>query len=265
MKLNRIYNMNCIDGLKLLEDNSIDLTVTSPPYDTVRNYVNDDFLNISDTQQIVKELFRVTKEGGTVVWVVADGVKDGDETGTSFYQALMFKEQGFKLKDTMIYIKNGGINAGSLDAYQQKFEYMFVFTKGKQKTHNLIKDRPNKYVENRVTKKKQKDGTYKEQHFKASEFGVRYNYWIYDTGGGKSTKDKIAFEHPAIFPEQLANDHIISWSNEGDTVLDCFMGSGTTAKMAMLNGRNYIGFEISKEYCDIAEARLEEALAKMGE
>ena len=256
LELNKIYNTDCLEGLKQLDDESIDLTVTSPPYDTVRNYVNDDFLNVSDCKNIIEELYRVTKEGGTVVWVVADGVKDGDESGTSFCQALMFKEQGFKLKDTMIYIKNGGINAGSLDAYQQKFEYMFVFTKGKQKTHNLIKDRPNKYVEDRIKKKKQKDGTYKEQHFKANEFGVRYNYWIYDTGSGKSTKDKIAFEHPAIFPEKLAEDHIISWSNEGDTVLDIFSGSGTTAKMAKLNGRNFIGFEISKEYCEIAEERL---------
>lgn len=248
--------MDCVDGLKLLNSNSIDLTLTSPPYDTVRNYINEDFLNVGDTKTIIRELYRVTKEGGTVVWVVADGVKDGDESGTSFCQALMFKEQGFKLKDTMIYIKNGGINAGSLNSYQQKFEYMFVFTKGKQRIHNLIKDRPNKYVEDRIKKKRQKNGTYKEQHFKASEFGVRYNYWIYDTGGGKSTKDKIAFNHPAIFPKKLAEDHILSWTNEGDTVLDPFMGSGTTAKMAMLNNRNYIGFEISKEYCDIAEERI---------
>ena len=256
MELNKLYTMDCLDGLRQLEDNSIDLTVTSPPYDTVRNYVNGDFLKIGDCKAIAQELYRVTKEGGTVVWVVADGVKDGDESGTSFFQALLFKEIGFKLKDTMIYIKNGGINAGSLDTYQQKFEYMFVFTKGKQKTHNLIKDRPNKYVEDRITKKRQKDGTYKEQHFKASEYGVRYNYWIYDTGSGKSTKDKIAFEHPAIFPEKLAEDHIISWSNEGDVILDIFSGSGTTCKMAKKNNRQYIGFDLNERYCEIAEQRI---------
>ena len=125
------------------------------------------------------------------------------------------------------------------------------------KTINLIRDRKNKYVENRVKKKRQKDGTFKEQHFKTEEYGVRYNYWIYDTGSGKSTKDKIAFKHPAIFPEQLVVDHLLSWSNEGETVLDIFMGSGTTAKMCILNNRNYIGFEISEEYCDIAKERIE--------
>jgi len=256
LELNKIYNMNCIDGLKQLQDSSIDLTVTSPPYDTLRNYENEDFLNMGDFLVIADELYRVTKDGGVVVWVVGDGVREGSESGTSFFQALHFMEIGFKLHDTMIYIKNGGLNSGSLKAYQQKFEYMFVFSKGTPKTVNLIKDRPNKYVEDRIKKKKQKDGSYVEQHFKTEEYGTRYNYWIYDTGSGKSTKDKIAFNHPAIFPEKLAEDHIISWSNEGDTVLDIFMGSGTTAKMAKLNKRNYIGFEISKEYCDIAEERI---------
>ena len=257
--INKIHNIDCLDGLKMLPDNYIDLTVTSPPYDDVRAYDTGDLLGWQKCEEIIKELYRVTKDGGTVVWIVADSVKDGDESGTSFWQALAFKRLGFKLKDTMIYIKNGGINAGALNAYQQKFEYMFLFTKGKQKTCNLIKDRPNKYVETRVKKKKQKDGTYKEQHFKANKYGVRYNYWIYDTGAGKSTKDKVAFEHPAIFPEQLAKDHILSWSNEGDVVLDPFMGSGTTAKMAILNNRKFIGFEISEEYCEIARKRIEEA------
>jgi DNA modification methylase len=254
LEINKIYNMDCLEGMRLLEDNSIDLTVTSPPYDNLRTYKGFSW----DFEGIAKELYRVTKQGGVVVWIVGDATINGSETGTSFKQALFFKDCGFNLHDTMIYIKNGGINSGSLNAYQQKFEYMFVLSKGKPKTINLIKDRPNKYVEDRIKRKKMKDGTYKEQHFKTEPFGTRYNYWIYDTGNGKSTKDKIAFKHPAIFPEKLAEDHIISWSNEGDTVLDCFMGSGTTAKMALLNNRNYIGFEISKEYCDIANKRIEE-------
>lgn len=255
MEINKIYNLDCTDGLKLLDSNSVDLVVTSPPYDTMRNYINEDFIDVGQTDTITKELYRVIKPGGVVVWIVADGTDETGETGTSFCQALMFKEAGFRLHDTMIYIKNGGINAGSLKCYQQKFEYMFVFSKGMPKTINLIRDRKNKYVENRIKRKKQKDGTYKEQHFKANEFGVRYNYWIYDTGAGKSTKDKIAFQHPAIFPEKLAEDHIITWSNPGDLVLDIFMGTGTTAKMAMLNGRNYIGFDINEEYCEIARKR----------
>ena len=256
-----LWQGDCLELMKNIPNGSVDLTVTSPPYDNLRTYNgNIDQWNFDKFKAIAEELYRVTKEGGTVVWVVADSVKDGDESGTSFCQALLFKQIGFKLKDTMIYIKNGGINAGSLDAYQQKFEYMFVFTKGKQKTHNLIKDRPNKYVGSRIKKKKQKDGTYKEQHFKADEFGVRYNYWIYDTGSGKSTKDKIAFKHPAVFPEKLAEDHIISWSNEGDTILDCFMGSGTTGKMAVLNNRHFIGIELDEGYFNIAKERIEKAI-----
>ncbi len=256
MKVDYMKCGDCVDLMKDIPDNSIDLTVTSPPYDNLRKYENDNFLTLEKCKCIAEELLRITKEGGTVVWVVSDRVRNGNESGTSFSQALLFKEVGWRLKDTMIYIKKGGINAGALDSYQQKFEYMFVFTKGKQKTHNLIKDRKNKYVEDRKKLKRQKDGTYKEQHFKAEEFGVRYNYWIYDTGSGKSTKDKIAFQHPAIFPEQLAKDHIISWSNEGDVVLDIFMGSGTTCKMAKLMNRHYIGFEIVPEYVKIARERL---------
>jgi site-specific DNA-methyltransferase (adenine-specific) len=258
--MNRDYNYialgDCVELMKEIPDDFIDLTVTSPPYDNLRNYNNEVTWNFEKFQEVAKELFRITKPGGVVVWVVGDATIKGSETGTSFRQALYFKEIGFNLHDTMIYIKNGGLNSGSLKAYQQKFEYMFVFSKGTPKTVNLIKDRPNKYVENRIKKKKQKDGTYVEQHFKTEEYGTRYNYWIYDTGSGKSTKDKIAFNHPAIFPEKLAEDHIISWSNPGDIVFDPFLGSGTTAKMAVLNDRKYIGFEISKEYFDIACQRL---------
>ena len=251
--------MDNIEGMRLLDDNCIDLTVTSPPYDNLRKYKGFEW----DFEGVANELHRVTKEGGVVVWVVGDATINGSETGNSFRQALYFKEIGFNLHDTMIYIKNGGLNSGSLNAYQQKLEYMFVLSKGKPKTINLIKDRPNKYVEDRIKRKKMKDGTYKEQHFKTEPFGTRYNYWIYDTGSGKSTKDKIAFKHPAIFPEALAQDHILSWSNEGDTVLDPFMGSGTTAKMAKLNNRNYIGFELSEEYCKIAEQRIENATQQL--
>jgi len=257
MEINLLHG-DCLELMKNIPDGSVDLTVTSPPYDNLRSYKgNNDSWNQALWESVIEELYRVTKDGGVVVWIVGDATIKGSETGTSFKQALHFKEVGFNLHDTMIYIKNGGINSGSLNAYQQKFEYMFVLSKGKPKTINLIKDRPNKYVEDRIKRKKMKDGTYKEQHFKTEPFGTRYNYWIYDTGSGKSTKDKIAFQHPAIFPEQLANDHIISWSNEGDTVLDCFMGSGTTGKMALLNGRNFIGIELDDEYFEIAKKRIE--------
>jgi len=258
--MNRDYNYialgDCVELMKEIPDDFIDLTVTSPPYDNLRDYNNEVTWNFEKFKEVAKELFRITKPGGVVVWVVGDATIKGSETGTSFRQALYFKEIGFNLHDTMIYIKNGGLNSGSLNTYQQKFEYMFVLSKGKPKAINLIKDRPNKYVEDRIKRKKMKDGTYKEQHFKTKPFGTRYNYWIYDTGSGKSTKDKIAFKHPAIFPEKLAQDHILSWSNPGDIVLDPMCGSGTTCKMAVLNDRKYIGFEISKEYFDIACQRL---------
>jgi DNA modification methylase len=253
IEINKNYNESNLKTMEKMPDCFVDLTVTSPPYDNLRDYKGYSF----PFEDIAKELYRVTKQGGVVVWVVGDATIKGSETGTSFKQALYFKEIGFNLHDTMIYIKNGGINSGSLNAYQQKFEYMFVLSKGRPKTINLIKDRPNKYVEDRIKRKKMKDGTYKEQHFKTEPFGTRYNYWIYDTGSGKSTKDKIAFNHPAIFPEKLAEDHIISWSNEGDIVFDPMCGAGTTCKMAWLNKRNFIGIDISEEYInDICKPRL---------
>ena len=257
MGIDKIYQGDCLEVLKTFEDNLIDLTVTSPPYDNLRTYSGViDGWSFEKFQGIARELYRVTKEGGVVVWIVADATIKGSETGTSFKQALYFMECGFNLHDTMIYIKNGGLNSGSLQAYQQKFEYMFVLSKGKIKTFNLIKDRKNKKAEDIVKKKKRPDGTIVEQHFKSEEYGVRYNYWIYDTGSSKGTKDAYTYVHPAVFPEALANDHIISWSNEGDVVLDPFMGSGTTGKMAILNNRNFIGIELNEEYFKIAERRI---------
>lgn len=247
LELNKTYNMDCLEGLKLLDDNSIDLTVTSPPYDNLRTYNGYSF----DFENIAKELYRTTKDGGIVVWVVSDATVKGSETGTSFKQALFFKECGFNLHDTMIWVKDGGGAIGSNKCYTQNFEYMFVFSKGTPKTINLIYDKPNLSfgIDKSGVGRRKIDGTKKiEKRKPAKEFSRRNNWWYISPQKGK--------EHPAVFPEQLANDHIISWSNENDIVLDPFMGSGTTAKMAKLNNRNYIGFEISKEYCDIAEERL---------
>lgn len=256
MELNKIYNMDCLDGLKILEDNSIDLTVTSPPYDDLRNYNGFSF----NFEEIAKELYRVTKNGGVVVWVVGDKTKNGSESGTSFKQALFFKEIGFNLHDTMIYQKK--TPPLTHNRYEQEFEYMFVFSKGKPSRWNPIMI-PKKYMDKRTNKAFGRNKTNEhDMGFSSSkEMRIKGNVWEFLVGGGKSTKDKIAFKHPAIFPEQLANDHIISWSNEGDVILDPFMGSGTTAKMAILNNRNYIGFEISKEYCEIAEERIKNCIA----
>ena len=245
--------MDCLEGLKLLDDGSIDLTVTSPPYDNLRTYNGYSF----DFENIARELYRVTKEGGVVVWIGNDSTFKGSESGTSFRQALFFKELGFNLHDTMIYEKNNPTPQKS-NRYQPCFEYMFILSKGKPKTFNPILEEK-KYIENRKNKmyNKSKNGNQVQHEYQSdNKMKVKHNIWKYNVGLYHSSSDKEAFKHPAVFPEQLANDHIISWSNEGDLILDPFMGSGTTAKMALLNNRKYIGFEICKEYCDIAEERL---------
>ena len=247
----------CGDNIKVLkgfESNCIDLTVTSPPYDDIRNYNGYSF----DFEEVSKQLYRVTKDGGVVVWVVGDAVIKGSESGTSFKQALHFKEIGFRLHDTMIFEKN----ASSLPdptRYNQRFQYMFVFSKGKPKTFNSIKDNLNKHAGALKThcSVREKDGKlYSRKNRVVANYSVRPNIWRYTTGWMTSTSDKIAFQHPAIFPDKLAYDHIISWSNKGDVILDPFVGSGTTCKMAKQLGRNYIGIDISQEYIDIAKKRL---------
>lgn len=254
LELNKIYNMDCVDGMRMLPDNFVDLTVTSPPYDNLRTYNGFEW----DFKSTAKELYRVMKLGGVVVWVVGDATVKGSETGTSFKQALYFKECGFNIHDTMIWNK-GSFSFPSQNCYHQVFEYMFVFSKGKPNSLNFIKDRKNLYVGERGASGRKKDGTRNSgKSIVRDEYGKRFNIWNYPIGGGHCTKDKIAYAHPAIFPEQLVQDHIISWSNKNDVILDPFMGSGTTAKMALLNNRKYIGFEISKEYCDIAEQRIAE-------
>lgn len=211
-----------------------------------------------DFENIVKELFRVTKDGGIVVWIVGDSTVNGSESGTSFKQALFFKECGFKLHDTMIYEKNSSSFPASRTSkrYTQIFEYMFVFCKGKIRNDiALLCDKPNKWAGHTNwgnNTQYDKDGNLKQTNNikPVPEFSLRNNIWKYSVGFNDKTG------HPAVFPEKLAEDHILSWSNEGDIVLDPFMGSGTTAKMCILNNRKYIGFEISEEYCDIAKKRI---------
>lgn len=250
MQINKIHNCDCVQGMKTLEDESVDLTVTSPPYDNLRKYNGFDW----NFEKVANELYRVTKQGGVVVWVVGDETVKGNETGTSFRQALYFKQIGFNLHDTMIYEKKQACFGSNL-CYLQCFEYMFVFSKGRPKAIHLIYDRPNKLTGKasvaKGSKMKNEHGKVERRIIEYKEYGRRKNIWEYGVGGGKTG-------HPAVFPEQLAKDHIISWSNEGDLVLDPFMGSGTTAKMALETNRNFIGFEISKEYCEIAEKRINE-------
>lgn len=242
-----ILNMDCVEAMKLMPDECVDLTVTSPPYDNLRTYQGFSW----DFEATAKELYRITKQGGVIVWVINDATIKGNETGTSFKQALYFKEIGFNLHDTMIWIKDGGGAVGSNKCYTQNFEYMFVFSKGKPKTINLIYDKPNASFgqdKSGVGRRKQNGEKKVETRKPSKEFSRRNNWWYIPPQKGGN--------HPAVFPESLANDHIISWSNENDIVFDPFMGSGTTAKMAMLNNRKFIGCELSENYCEIIKEKL---------
>ena len=245
---------DCLKVMKTFDAECIDLTVTSPPYDNLRTYNGYTF----DFEGIAQELYRVTKDGGVVVWIVGDATIKGSETGTSFKQALYFKDIGFNLHDTMIWNKGTFTAVGALTSrYAPVFEYMFVLSKKQLKAFNPIKDRKNKhYGRKKYGTFRQEDGTTKPLTGigkSIAEYGQRFNIW--DVSAEKSNSNRF---HPAMFPEQLAHDHIISWSNENDTVLDCFMGSGTTGKMAKQLNRNFIGIEISEEYLNIAKERIGE-------
>lgn len=251
MDLNKIYCGDCVNIMKQMSDNSIDLTVTSPPYDNLRDYNGYSF----DCKTIAEQLYRITKQGGVVVWVVADKIVKGNKTLTSFKQALLFQQVGFNVHDTMIYKKKNTPFMRS-NAYTNCFEYMFIFSKGSPKTFNPLKDKTVRNGEEMLVCNKKADGINKKVLGKLNKEKTKTNIWEYAVGLGGTTKDKIAFKHPAIFPEKLAEDHILSWSNEGDIVFDPMCGSGTTCKMAMLNNRNYIGCDISEEYVEISNIRL---------
>lgn len=247
--MTQAFNIDCVEGMRTLPTESVDLTVTSPPYDGLRDYNGFSF----DYKQTLEELFRVTKPGGVVVWVVNDQTVDGSESGTSFRQALYAKEIGFNLHDTMIWEKMSPFQHSN--RYIQNFEYMFVLSKGKPKTANLICDRLNIYGGTGIHgTERQKDGhtknlSEKQKSKQVKDFGARTNTWEIPADKNNETG------HPAVFPLRLATDHILSWSNPGDTVLDPFLGSGTTRIAAYDTGRNFIGYEISKEYFDKQEER----------
>ena len=257
---NKIYNESCIDTMSRMPDNFIDLTVTSPPYDNLRTYNNDIDKAWGEHiwKPILEELYRVTKEGGVVVWIVGDATINGSETGTSFKQALYAIECGFNLHDTMIWVKNNPMPQIYKKRYTNCFEYMFVLSKVNVKTHNGIKQPCKTAGLNASGLKKFSKNTQKRNasKIKINKRKIKDNAWFYSVGLHHTSSDRIVFKHSAPFPEKLAHDHIISWSNEGDLVYDPFMGSGTTAKMAKSNKRNYIGSEISEEYVKLAEKRI---------
>jgi len=249
----KLFCMDNVKYLKTVNDGAFDLTVTSPPYDNLRDYKGYSW----DFEALAKELYRTTKEGGVVVWIVGDATINGSETGSSFKQALYFMECGFLLHDTMIYQKQNPLPI-TANRYNPCFEYMFIFSKGKPKTFNPIMELK-QWKETRKVKNYSKDKAGIKNYGKVNNSNekLKCNIFSYKVGGGHVTKDKIAYEHPAIFPEKLAYDHIVSWSNENDLVFDPFMGSGTTAKMCEKSNRKWRGCEISKEYCKITEERVE--------
>ena len=254
MKTNVCYQGDCLEVMKNIPDNSVDLTVTSPPYDNLRDYNGYTF----NFEEIAKELYRITKDGGVVVWVIGDATVNGSETGTSFKQALFFKEVGFNLHDTMIFRKKNPIPQIYRRRYNNEFEFMFVFSKGEVKTHNPIRVdclHAGLALNGTTYKNYSKNVQVREKMAKpVKNTKIKGNIWEYVVG--KKKEDQFSKGHPAPFPCELAEDHILSWSNEGDTVFDPMAGSGTTLKMAKLNNRNFIGCEISSEYCDIIKERV---------
>lgn len=257
--LNQVTCIDCLELLRQLEDKSIDMILTSPPYDNLRDYKGYAW----DFEAIAKESYRVLKEGGVLVWIVGDATVNGSETLTSFRQALYFVDTcGFRMHDTMIYRKDSTPFPDD-ERYYPCFEYMFVLSKGRPKTPNLLKERHNKYAGDKITTTQRKrNGKIENSHALTNgkvsqEFGVLTNVWDLPVGYMRASIDVEAFEHPAIFPEELARRHIHTWSNEGDIVLDYFSGSGTTAKIARNLGRNFIACDISEEYCELARRRLQ--------
>jgi len=245
---NQIICGDCLEVMKTFPDKSIDMVLTSPPYDNLRTYKGYTF----NFEGIAQEIYRVLKDGGVCVWVVGDATIKGSETGTSFRQALYFKEIGFNLHDTMIWKKTNPIPL-THNRYEQHFEYMLVFSKGSPKTFNPIKIpcATKGQIRNRKKSNKEEGSAVRnrDEVTITKDKKIKGNVWEMPVSNTK-------FNHPAIFPEQLAQDHILSWSNEGDIILDPFAGSGTTCMAAKKIGRDFIGIEKEPDYVAIAEARI---------
>ena len=253
--------------LSHIKNNHVDLVVTSPPYDNLRSY-NETKWNFNIFKTIANELYRVLKPGGVVVWIVGDATTKGSESGSSFKQALYFKEIGLNLHDTMIWEKHtSSFPSGSKSLrYTNIFEYMFILSNRKPKTVNLIRDKPNKYAGHtywgNVSTMTQIDNqdiriSNDRSNVRIADFGIRNNIWQCPSATTVSKDEKFIRGHPAIFPESLVHDHIQSWSNENDIVLDPFAGSGTTLKVAAQMNRQFIGIELNPNYLDIIENRLD--------
>jgi len=240
---------NC-ETLAAMPAESVDLVVTSPPYDDLRTYGGHSW----DFERLAGELTRVLKPGGVIVWVVADATVNGSETLTSMRQAIHFKDVcGLLVWDTMVWNK-GCQTAPTESRYYAVWEYMFVLSKGKPKTLNLLEDRAN--VTNGASRGLQLSNVRKEKREitdtmrpPTKERGRRFNLWTVNPYSA-------AIDHPAVFPEDLASGHVQSWSNPGDVVLDPFAGSGTTLKAAKELNRRFIGIEINPDYVEICQRRI---------
>ena len=242
---------DCVNFMKQkMDEGAVDLTITSPPYDNLRNYKGYNF----DFKETARGLYRVTKPGGALVWVIGDKINKGRSL-TSFKQALLFQKIGWRIHDVMIYKKKNTPFMRS-NAYTNCFEFMFVLTKGQPKTFKPLKEKTVRNGYEMLTFNKKADGINKKNWKELKKEKTKTNIWEYAVGLGGTTSDKIAFQHPAIFPEKLAEDHILSWSNKGDLIFDPMCGSGTTCKMALIHDRKFIGVDISKEYIRIAKERL---------
>lgn len=257
MEINKIYHEDCMNILKQLPDKCVDLILTSPPYDNLRTYNNTLEWSFEIFQNIAKELVRVLKDGGCIVWVVADATINGSETGTSFKQALYFKELGLNIHDTMLF-KKKNYTPLTHNRYEQEFEYMFCFSKGRPKTFNPIKIKC-KYggtlSRGSSSYYKKNDGVLVKGGVKIiKETKIKGNIFEYIVGSLATGQ----YQHPAMFPIELANDQIVSWSNENDLVLDCFSGSGTTAIACSELKRNFICIEKDKQYYEMSVKRLED-------
>src|SRR5688572_20564793 len=255
MRSETIYHENCLVTMERMPDDLIDMTITSPPYDDLRDYNGYHF----PVEEIAAGLYAKIKPGGVVIWVVADRTVNGSETLTSFAHAQIFKKAGFNVHDTMLYVKNNPIPSDCGRRYRQAFEYMFCFSKGRPNTFNPIteptKSAGQKIKAFRITEAGRGNVPDEDIGREIKSERKVSNIFSYNVGTS-SSKDKIAFEHPAIFPEQLVEDQINTWTNAGDLVYDCFMGSGTTAKVASQLGRRWIGSEVSEDYVEIARRRL---------
>lgn len=250
---------DCVEGMRALPPASVPLTVTSPPYDDLRDYGAHTW-DFEKFMLVASQLWRVTMPGGALCWVVGDQIRDGGQTGSSFRQALYLKGLGFRLHNTLVIEKQLARGISKV-RYGVAPEFVFVFSKGRPRSINLIRDKANKFGGQLMRfSTRGRDGTTSDtEKALIRPFGVRGNVWRYTTGSRVTAKERYAFQHPALMPEKLAKDLIVSWSKPGDLVLDPFGGAGTTAKMALLNHRRYLSIEAHAPYHGLAVRRLADA------